>query len=122
MVLIIDAITVQLTVIGVPDTPGIAASILSPIGAADIDIDMIIQNIGLDGTTDFTFTVNREEYIQAFTILENISKQLTTVHHRAPAKRLPWWVSFLLRLRIFFAIFFGEKIVNAPNACAVCGN
>jgi len=76
----------KLTIRGVPDTPGIAASILSPFGQADIDIDMIIQNVGLDGTTDFTFTVNREEYIQAFTILENITKELGAKEIRGDQK------------------------------------
>lgn len=76
----------KLTIRGVPDTPGIAASILAPIGEADIDIDMIIQNVGLDGTTDFTFTVNRDEYIQAFTILEEITKKLKAREVRGDQK------------------------------------
>lgn len=76
----------KLTIRGVPDTPGVAASILAPIGAADIDIDMIIQNVGLDGTTDFTFTVNRDEYIQAFTILEEITKKLNAKEVRGDQK------------------------------------
>jgi len=76
----------KLTIRGVPDTPGIAAAILAPIGKADIDIDMIIQNVGLDGTTDFTFTVNRDEYIQAFTILEDITKKLKAKEVRGDQK------------------------------------
>jgi aspartate kinase len=51
-----------LTVLGVPDRPGIAFSILGPVSAANIEVDMIIQNIGRDGTTDFTFTVHRNDY------------------------------------------------------------
>ncbi len=60
----------KLTVLGVPDRPGIAAQILGPIAEANIDVDMIIQNVGHDGLTDFSFTVNRGEYNRAMKILE----------------------------------------------------
>jgi aspartate kinase len=60
----------KLTVLGVPDRPGIASQILGPIAEANIDVDMIIQNVGHDGSTDFSFTVNRGEYNRAFKILE----------------------------------------------------
>ncbi len=60
----------KLTVLGVPDLPGIAHQILGPIAAANIDVDMIIQNVGHDGTTDFSFTVNRGEYNKAMEILK----------------------------------------------------
>ena len=60
----------KLTVLGVPDKPGIAYQILGPISDANIDVDMIIQNVGHDGTTDFSFTVNRSEYLRAKKILE----------------------------------------------------
>jgi aspartate kinase len=60
----------KLTVLGVPDRPGIAYQILGPIAEANIDVDMIIQNVGHDGTTDFSFTVNRGEYERALKILE----------------------------------------------------
>jgi aspartate kinase len=60
----------KLTVLGVPDRPGIAYQILGPIADANIDVDMIIQNVGHDGTTDFSFTVNRSEYDHARKILE----------------------------------------------------
>ncbi|CAG4883297.1 Aspartate kinase [Georgfuchsia toluolica] len=60
----------KLTVLGVPDRPGIAYQILGPIAEANIDVDMIIQNVGNDGTTDFSFTVNRGEYERALNILE----------------------------------------------------
>lgn len=60
----------KLTVLGVPDKPGIAYQILGPISEANIDVDMIIQNVGHDGTTDFSFTVNRGEYARAKRILE----------------------------------------------------
>ncbi|HRX71867.1 MAG: aspartate kinase [Gammaproteobacteria bacterium] len=59
----------KLTVLGVPDRPGIAYSILGPISAANIEVDMIIQNIGHDGTTDFTFTVHRNDYERTLEIL-----------------------------------------------------
>ena len=60
----------KLTVLGVPDRPGIAYQILGPIAEANIDVDMIIQNVGHDGTTDFSFTVNRSEYDRALKIIE----------------------------------------------------
>lgn len=66
----------KLTLMGVPNMPGIQAKILEPIARANIDIDMIIQNIGVDGTTDFTFTVSREEYEQAYQILQDICQHL----------------------------------------------
>ena len=55
----------KLTVLGVPDKPGIAYQILGPIADANIDVDMIIQNVGQDGTTDFSFTVNRGDFAKA---------------------------------------------------------
>lgn len=61
----------KLTVSGVPDRPGIAYQILGPIAEANIDVDIIIQNVGHDGTTDFSFTVNRSEYARAKKMLEN---------------------------------------------------
>jgi len=60
----------KLTVQGVPDRPGIAYQILGPIAEANIDVDMIIQNVGHDGTTDFSFTVPRGEFARTKTILE----------------------------------------------------
>ncbi len=60
----------KLTVLGVPDRPGIAYQILGPIAEANVDVDMIIQNVGHDGTTDFSFTVPRGEFIRTKTILE----------------------------------------------------
>ncbi|WP_035384398.1 aspartate kinase [Ferriphaselus sp. R-1] len=61
----------KITVIGVPDKPGIAYQILGPVSDANIDVDMIIQNVGTDGTTDFSFTVNRSEFAKAMDILKN---------------------------------------------------
>ena len=63
----------KLTVLGVPDVPGIAYGILGPIADANIDVDMIIQNVGSDGTTDFSFTVNRAEYARALELLKGIA-------------------------------------------------
>jgi aspartate kinase len=60
----------KLTVLGVPDRPGIAYQILGAVAEANIDVDMIIQNVGHDGMTDFSFTVNRTEYARARKILE----------------------------------------------------
>jgi len=66
----------KLTILGVPDRPGIAYNILGPIGKANIEIDMIIQNVGADATTDFTFTVHRNDYNKALEILTSVSKEL----------------------------------------------
>jgi aspartate kinase len=66
----------KLTMLGVPDTPGIAYQILGAIADANIDVDMIIQNIGSDGTTDFSFTVNRGEFAKAQAILETVKLKL----------------------------------------------
>ena len=60
----------KLTVLGVPDRPGIAYQILGPIADANIDVDMIIQNVGQRDTTDFSFTVNRSDYSKAISILQ----------------------------------------------------
>jgi aspartate kinase len=65
----------KLTVLGVPDKPGIAYQILGAIAGANIDVDMIIQNVGHDGLTDFSFTVNRGEFPKAKKILEEQVKQ-----------------------------------------------
>ncbi len=66
----------QLTINGVPDTPGVAFQILGPISDANIEVDMILQNIGADGTTDFTFTVHRNDYEVALEILRKTSDTL----------------------------------------------
>ena len=59
----------KITVMGVPDRPGIAYAILGPVGDANIDVDMIIQNASVDGITDLSFTVHRNEYQKALDIL-----------------------------------------------------
>ena len=61
----------KITVRGVPDKPGIAYQILGPVSEANVDVDMIIQNVSLDGTTDFSFTVHRNEFDKAMGILKN---------------------------------------------------
>lgn len=64
----------KITVLGVPDRPGIAYQILGPIAAANIEVDMIIQNQSVDGKTDFTFTVPRSEYAKAVDVLNDSVK------------------------------------------------
>ena len=59
----------KISVMGVEDRPGIAYAILGPIAAANVDVDMIVQNIGASGHTDFSFTVNRNEYQKALAVL-----------------------------------------------------
>ena len=66
----------KLTIRGVPDQPGVASTIFGQISDAHVNVDMIIQNVAQDGTTDLTFTVNRSEYPHARSILEKISTQL----------------------------------------------
>ena len=66
----------KLTILGVPDSPGIASQILCPIAAKNIEVDMIIQNTGHDGTTDFTFTVHRNDYKNALAVMEATAKSL----------------------------------------------
>lgn len=60
----------QVTMRGVPDNPGVAHQVLSAVASANIDVDMIIQNIGADNHTDFTFTVHRNDYAQTMEIME----------------------------------------------------
>ena len=67
----------KLTILGVPDRPGIAHGILGPIADANIEVDMIVQNVGADGTTDFTFTVHRNDYNKALKILKKISEEMS---------------------------------------------
>lgn len=64
----------KITVLGVPDKPGIAYQILGPIADANIEVDMIIQNQSVEGKTDFTFTVPRNEYIKAMNVLNESVK------------------------------------------------
>jgi len=66
----------KLTITGVPDLPGVAFKILGPIADANIEIDMIVQNIAEDTTTDFTFTVHRNDYLRAKALLDKICIEL----------------------------------------------
>lgn len=67
----------KLTVLGVPDQPGIAYLIVGPIADANIEVDMIVQNMAADGkTTDFTFTIHRNDYSRAVEILQTTAKEL----------------------------------------------
>lgn len=66
----------KLTITGVPDKPGVASKILGPIAEANIEVDMIVQNIADDATTDFTFTVHRNDYLRAKASLEQTCSEL----------------------------------------------
>jgi aspartate kinase len=66
----------KLTIMGVPDVPGVASRILGPVSDANIEVDMIVQNIAADQTTDFTFTVHRNDYTKAEAILNQIANEL----------------------------------------------
>lgn len=66
----------QITVIGVPDTPGIAHAIVGPVADANVEVDMIVQNISGDQVTDFTFTVNRIDYDKTYEIVEKLAQTL----------------------------------------------
>lgn len=66
----------KLTLTGVPDLPGVASKILGPIAAENIEVDMIVQNISAHGTTDFTFTVNRNDFARAQKGLEGLRADL----------------------------------------------
>jgi aspartate kinase len=66
----------QLTINGVSDTPGVAYQILGPISDANIEVDMILQNVGADGSTDFTFTVHRNDYATAMASLQKTADEL----------------------------------------------
>ncbi|MCO5762815.1 MAG: aspartate kinase [Chromatiaceae bacterium] len=68
----------KLTILGVPDQPGVAYKILGPIADANIEVDMIIQNIAADeATTDFTFTVHRNDYQRALAILKETAESMS---------------------------------------------
>ncbi|BBP03571.1 aspartokinase [Sulfuriferula plumbiphila] len=66
----------KITVLGVPDTPGIAYQILGPVADANIDVDMIIQNVGANNNTDFTFTVHRNEYTRTLQLLRGMQAKI----------------------------------------------
>jgi aspartate kinase len=66
----------QVTVTGVPDRPGIASGLLGPVADANIEVDMIVQNTGADGATDFTFTVHRNDYERTLNILRDVASDM----------------------------------------------
>jgi len=66
----------KLTVLGVPDIPGVASRILGPVSAANIEVDMIVQNIAEDQSTDFTFTVHRNDYVKVLKVIEQVAEDL----------------------------------------------
>ena len=66
----------KLTILGVPDQPGVAYRILGPVADANIEVDMIVQNVGEDETTDFTFTVNRNDFAKALDLLKRTAEDL----------------------------------------------
>ncbi|MBU2964869.1 aspartate kinase [Amphritea sp. 2_MG-2023] len=66
----------KLTVLGVPDIPGVASRILGPISRANVEVDMILQNVAADNTTDFTFTVHRNDFAVAQEILQKVQEEL----------------------------------------------
>jgi len=76
----------KITVLGVPDRPGVAYHILGPVADANIEVDMIIQNQSVDGKTDFTFTVSRGEYARALAVLEAHREELGAASITGDAK------------------------------------
>ncbi|MES2016931.1 MAG: aspartate kinase [Pseudomonadota bacterium] len=76
----------KITVLGVPDKPGVAYHILGPVSDANIEVDMIIQNQSVDGKTDFTFTVSRGEYAKAVKVLEGVKDEIGAVSIVGDAK------------------------------------
>ncbi|MEH6584599.1 MAG: aspartate kinase [Halioglobus sp.] len=76
----------KLTILGVPDTPGVAYKILGPIGEANIEVDVIVQNVGDDKSTDFTFTVGRNDLSRAEEVLNTVATELNAREVRSDSK------------------------------------
>ena len=76
----------KLTIKGVPHVPGVASRILGPVSKANIEVDMIVQNVGEDRMTDFTFTVHRNDYQRASAIVEGVAKQLSAKYYEGSNK------------------------------------
>ena len=76
----------KITILGVPDKPGVAFHILGPVADANIEVDMIIQNQSVDGKTDFTFTVSRGEYQKAMGVLEGVKADIGAASVMGDAK------------------------------------
>ena len=66
----------KITILGVPDRPGIAYQILGPVGDANVDVDMIVQNVGQDGLTDFSFTVQRGDFQKTLKVLDPVVRHI----------------------------------------------
>ncbi|NML61008.1 aspartate kinase [Massilia sp. RP-1-19] len=76
----------KITILGVPDKPGVAYHILGPVADANIEVDMIIQNQSVEGKTDFTFTVSRGEYQKAMGVLEGVKTEIGAASVAGDAK------------------------------------
>ena len=76
----------KLTILGVPDMPGVAYRILGPIGEANIEVDVILQNVAEDNTTDLTFTVGRADLPRAQAVLEQVAADLNAREVRADSR------------------------------------
>ncbi len=76
----------KLTILGVPDMPGVAHHILGPIGEANIEVDVIVQNVAEDGTTDFTFTVGRNDLPSAEDVLKRVATEINAREVRVDNK------------------------------------
>lgn len=76
----------KLTILGVPDMPGVAHRILGPIGNANIEVDVIVQNVADDKTTDFTFTVSRNDLPAAKEVLDKVARDINAQEVRSDSK------------------------------------
>jgi aspartate kinase len=76
----------KLTILGVPDMPGVAYRILGPIGDADIEVDVILQNVAEDNSTDLTFTVGRADLPRAQAVLEQVAAELNAREVRVDSR------------------------------------
>lgn len=76
----------KLTILGVPDMPGVAHRILGPIGHANIEVDVIVQNVAEDGTTDFTFTVGRNDLPRGEEVLTAVANEIKAREVRSDNK------------------------------------
>jgi aspartate kinase len=66
----------KVTIAGIPDIPGVASKVLTPVSDANIEVDVIVQNVAADKTTDLTFTVNRSDMLRARAVMEAVAKEL----------------------------------------------
>ncbi|WP_041523099.1 aspartate kinase [Gilvimarinus agarilyticus] len=66
----------KVTLAGIPDTPGVASKILAPVGKANIEVDVIVQNVAADNTTDLTFTVNKADMQKTVAVLADVAKEI----------------------------------------------